>query len=338
MAPQFTMTVTILLLGMAVLLAASNTGLGTVGAVAATTITEEQRLVAALKDPKVSQFILTSDVVLTASLPPSTKDFTLVGRCRDQRQRPRLCVVDGNGKFRGFDSEGYNVHMTDIHFKNMCDINGVGAVAYVADGRIRATRCVFESNKAFTAGALAVRDSPLTVTDCQFRNNWAVEAAGAIRVFSNGVGKVRRSVFSGNSAGESGGAARVYEGGLDFVDCKFHGNSARKGDGGAVIFGGDSAGVISRSEFVGNSARNGSGGAVEVEGETAIDNINFCSCTFRRNSAKTPGSFNVDIANYTRVTFCRNKPPGLRVDEPAEAVVNCTVCAKRVYPGSKKSH
>ncbi|GBG72837.1 hypothetical protein CBR_g12404 [Chara braunii] len=248
------------------------------------------------------------------------------------------------GKFRGFRSDGFYVGMSDIHFKNMCDTrtgddysDGTGAVAFAFNGKIRATRCVFESNKALTAGALAVRDSAILVSDFQFRNNRAVQLAGAIRVFSGGAGTVRRSVFSGNSAGMSGGAARVYQDGLNVVGCRFHGNSARNGDGGAVNFGGDSWSVISRSEFVGNSARNGSGGAVEVEGETAYDNINFCSCTFRGNNAKTRGSFNVDISADTQVTFCRNKPQGLRIVKPGKAGVNCTFCAKPVYWDNKES-
>ncbi|GBG72831.1 hypothetical protein CBR_g12398 [Chara braunii] len=336
MAPQFMMMVMMLWFGIAVMLLPSETGVVSVGAANAG-ISVEKHLVAALKDPKVTQFVLTSDVVLTASLPPSKKDFALVGRCRDQRQRPRLCVVDGQGKFLGFKSEGYYVGMSDVHFKNMRDTrngtyfgDGTGAVAFAFNGKISATRCVFENNKALSAGALAVRDSPLLVTDCQFRNNRALFQAGAIRVYSNGVGTVRRSVFSGNTAGTSGGAARAYEGRLNLIDCIFRGNTARNGNGGAVIFGGDSSGVLSKSEFVGNTARNGSGGAVEVEGETAYDYINFCSCTFRGNSAKIRGSFNVNIAAYTRVNFCKNKPQGLRVVKPGKAALNCTVCAQPV--------
>ncbi|GBG85514.1 hypothetical protein CBR_g40153 [Chara braunii] len=288
--------------GVAFLLLALMSGLWLVVVSAAPT--PEQQLLAAILNPRVTKFTLKSDVLLTASLPDITRRFAVVGKC----PRGRRCVIDGQKKYRAFWTEEYVViSLSKLHFKNLRTPSasdnvpsnrtfGVtsGAAAFAYNGVIRATDCVFENNAAEVGGAIGVRDARIIAKNCAFRDNKASGNGGAIKVASNGGAYVSGSQFVGNTAGGLGGAVHGYEGGLYFSQCKFQSNKADGAEGGGAIFFSYIGGDVWKSEFTGNSAPNGSGGAVGID-DPSLGDIDFCHCTFKGNTAKTPGSENVNI-------------------------------------------
>ena len=178
-----------------------------------------------------------------------------------------------------------------------------GGAAYSLRGTLTMRGSTFDENKADNQGgavhARLVTD--LIVENCQFTENRAIDAGGAI--FSDtSTATVADCTFTDNSSVSSGGAVYVTLGEIAITDCTLSGNNARN-DGGA-IFNNRNDAEITGCRFIGNSATatdaSDAGAVYNSEAAVAITN-----CTFSANSATTSGGAlfnalgNVTILNAT---------------------------------------
>ena len=170
-----------------------------------------------------------------------------------------------------------------------------GGAVYTDDASAELNGVIFQYNTAVNNGG-AFRGNGL-VESSTFANNSA-KAGGAIYAYttlaegqSAGTLTVKNGMFTRNTATSDGGA--VYSDvstGFVLSDSVFTENSAGR-DGGAVR----GLGIISSSSFTGNSATKGEGGAVYAyNGEISIRDTGFTS-----NKAKTGGALNADQVTAT---------------------------------------
>ncbi|GBG77193.1 hypothetical protein CBR_g23520 [Chara braunii] len=296
---------------------------------------QEALLAAAIKDERVTTYVLTQNVDLTTSLPMvSRPSFTVRGMCgKDGRRR---CVINGMNKYRGFVAN-YSSHVAlsliNLEFTGLRAVDDAsgGAAAAVDGGRLTVKNCVFRSNKVGrggAGGAVLVQDGSFDISGSAFEGNAAGDVGGAIFFGSDASGNVSATKFKSNSA-MAGGAVYAKEGKVNFHAVDFSANRARARGGALFLTVTES--VVSKTRFNSNSAGQ-SGGAVHVYLEFL--NTTFCSDTsFNRNTAaKDKSSSKVSIAgpegDKSRVFFCAAKvPSGVGYEGPDSRVATgCKGC------------
>jgi predicted outer membrane repeat protein len=158
----------------------------------------------------------------------------------------------------------------------------------------------FTKNKAHDNGGAAYSPD-MRVKNCVFNKSKA-KMGGALYVCDNSyVYSISNSTFAYNSA-DSGGAIylKILQ---SLTDCKFIGNEATGGDGGAMHV--EDCFSMTNNVFEDNSASN-YGGGIYASGEVIGH-----ACLFNRNSAKSGGAiYSAIIANNARITdsiFTNNK-------------------------------
>jgi len=145
--------------------------------------------------------------------------------------------------------------------------------------------CRFEANTAFNdAGAVRLTNGG-SLWDCEFINNEAYHAFGALHAYIGDSLRITDCVFEGNSAGDEVGAVGITEThDVLIIGSTFDSNTSMGGRGGAVAgFSYPRAMRIEECEFIGNSAHD-CGGAVYSYHDLAISN-----CLFDQNTAGVDG-------------------------------------------------
>ncbi len=167
--------------------------------------------------------------------------------------------------------------LTDSSFTNNAARDG-GAIAAIDSAIIDVTNCTFEINHArgLAGGALqVVRAETLSVVDCDFIGNDAVQRGGHIAVSDSDFYATGSSFTDGESE-ISGGAVHAM-GGAGFVrieDCTFTDNAAIN-NGGAVHLDQVDDLTILRSEFCSNgvSAPSADGAAVHLSNVGLVQSV-----------------------------------------------------------------
>jgi hypothetical protein len=158
------------------------------------------------------------------------------------------------------------------------------------DSEIEVANCAFIANRARLGAGLHGARSTLTVIDCTFTSNAAVDtfwAAGGGIHCEQTTGTVSNCLFSGNSAfsteypGDGGGVFAMASSVL-FTDCGFLSNSSGAGAGGMYSWDED-ASMLTRCRFKGNTSTTGGGMYLERSYAHLIE------CTFDQNTAETSG-------------------------------------------------
>ena len=121
------------------------------------------------------------------------------------------------------------------------------------------TDCNFEDNHGVNGGAVW-SDSANVVNNCNFTNNIADEAGGAVN-WRYGAPNITNCIFDNNSA-QIGGALYLNKSSEDsFVsNCDFINNTADVG--GAIYNDNSTDGIVTGCNFIENAANNGDGGAI----------------------------------------------------------------------------
>ncbi len=233
------------------------------------------------------------------------------------------------------DSGGANSQFTNLKFINGYT-DGRGAAVQVSAKYITFDKCVFENNFAkTTSGAIhtpykAETAQGLTIKNCNFTNNGAGIAAGAVGVFSHdfkitncifdsnyvrgpealcggaiqigldtepSYGVVNKCVFKNNivitSDGSGHAGAGCVRNGSSYYDCVFINNSADHG--GALTF--HASGNLNNCTLINNSASVFGGGvSILMDYQTFMD-LNITNSVFEGNSAPLGGAVKLDGFN-----------------------------------------
>ena len=208
------------------------------------------------------------------------------------------------------------------------------ALHVVATAVITVSDCDFTDNytTATQGGAVLIQSSSPSLARCTFTTNQANSTGGAIAIMSS-TSTLDQCVFDGNSA-VSGGGLWNAGGTTSLTDCTFTGNSASALGGGMHNADGASA-VLGECRFEGNSVAGGtdpSGGGLSNLGSSATLN----GCTFTNNAAKFGGGVRNEGGDVS-LTRCRvssnestNAGGGVHHSEGQLLLSECLVCANTV--------
>ena len=264
----------------------------------------------------------------------------------------RSCVFTGNTS--GYDGGGlylavYDMAVEDCRFSGNTTRDDGGGMS--TDGSVELRRCVFEGNDARWGGATHGR---ITAIDCEFVDNFARYAGGAMRIqYSTRDFGVRGGVFRGNRADGSGGAIdfsgsypddEVRIEGAEFIENRADVGGAIGGIGGRTAIGGRL--TLVGNQFEANLARRGGALHVPPEAKAGL-RLNLsaegeATNTFRGNTATVGDAIANDSAQGVEARgVCWGVPTRAAVgtlihdgqDDPALGVVafdpiatGCLVC------------
>jgi len=164
-------------------------------------------------------------------------------------------------------------------------LNGVGSFS--------ADHVVFADNSSPAAPALSIRNTNVSVTDCEFNGNEATTSnSGAVYISGTSEAVFTSCIFDGNAAtAKNGGAVHQNQYSTStFTDCIFTNN---------IAFNDDSS----------RTSGEGYGGAINVVGSSSADpvqnpNITIENCTFSGNMAWRGGCIHVAATGTASVTGC----------------------------------
>lgn len=228
-----------------------------------------------------------------------TKNITIQGK-----GNPRNIIINGENKSSIFLIRSPDVYVT---FKNITFINGLtdnfGGAISIETGHVTVDNCIFANNTALNdtnAGGISNYGTKadrgyLLVNNSLFINNHADHDGGAITTcYANSY--IYNCVFIDNSAHRDGGAIRVSVYGYgDVQDCIFMFNHADEWGGAYYSWSGTSD--IKRCIFLNNTAGT-NGGAVMVSGDLNLQE----SIIMNNNGNETGGSFYIQQPMYNTKT------------------------------------
>ena len=188
-------------------------------------------------------------------------------------------LADGGGVFHTTNS---NATFSSCVFENNASGVDGGGVMCTTSSSPLFSGCTFEGNVAARWGG-AVRNAQAalpTYSSCEFELNVAGDSAGALWNDNAGI-TVEDCRFAGNSALNLGGAV-LTTGSPTFTDCTFQDNEARRG-GALFVLGLFSRPSFEACEFIGNE------GLVEAGAVFNGGKPIFADCTFALNTTTTDG-------------------------------------------------
>ena len=198
-------------------------------------------------------------------------------------------------------SDAQGIPIVNCTFVGNVAADGHGGAIYAPfvtlSGDLEVKDCTFVGNTAWAAsGAIYTNGKGITIEDCHFENNQALQAHGGACSFANldpqDTYTVTGSTFIGNSAGGGGGGGALHCFGNGTVaDCNFISNSAF--DGGALILGSEHV-LVTRCTFNGNSAVD-EGGAVGIY--TDALSVDITECHFLENTALEGGAIYIRVSS-----------------------------------------
>ncbi|KZX14667.1 hypothetical protein [Methanobrevibacter filiformis] len=228
-------------------------------------------------------------------------------------------VFDGRGNgVTIFDVSGRNVTFKYIDFKNVKSHSSGGCIK--ATNTIYVDNCLFKDNEAesgsaiglfedgensviensifinnhgvnpgsdnyIEGGAIDTHVTNISIRNCSFENNFALNRGGAISL-AFGTDQVIDCIFKNNSA-PSAGAIYSRNSTATIINCTFEDNNVTL-DGGAV-FSRASNLSITNSKFISNIAGD-TGGAIYHDPVDFIVSFNISGSTFKDNNADTGGA------------------------------------------------
>ncbi|MDR1712870.1 MAG: InlB B-repeat-containing protein [Coriobacteriales bacterium] len=222
------------------------------------------------------------------------------------------CSLAGNGSNNQagaiYSGRAQSVQISDCSFTGNWASGYYGAIQFAYDPQITLERTTFTSNSSGYYGAVGASfgSGSLTITDCAFNANSAVDCAGALSVGDVSAFSMTGTSFSGNTA-SWGGAILVWKYASDSVNsisgCVFDNNSAVY-NGGAVYLSSGETTYFSNVSFAGNSQTSvdDDGDASDVNGGGAIyacdlADVHTEGCTFTNNSAASVYGGSLDAAD-----------------------------------------
>jgi predicted outer membrane repeat protein len=228
-----------------------------------------------------------------------TKNITIQGK-----GDPRDIIIDGENKSSIFLIRSGDVH---VAFKNITFINGLtdnfGGAISIETGHVTVDNCMFINNTALNntnAGGISNYGTKydrgyLLVNNSLFINNHADHDGGAITTcYANSY--IYNCVFINNSAHRDGGAIRVSVFGFgDVQDCIFMFNHADEWGGAYYSWSGTSD--VKRCIFLNNTAGT-NGGAVMASGDLNLQE----SIIMNNDGGETGGSFYIQQPMYNQKT------------------------------------
>ncbi|MDC0429331.1 right-handed parallel beta-helix repeat-containing protein [Phycisphaerales bacterium] len=219
------------------------------------------------------------------------------------------------------------------------NVNGSDAHPTLAD-------CIFIGNEAEDGGAIYLEQSNITMTDCRFESNAAIDAGtadgGAFYLNNRCLAVLTRCTFSGNTADRDAGA--IYLDGvpgnpesLTMIDCEISNNTAG-GDGGGIFARSRAILVMENCAVDGNAATAGDGGGImNFKDSTAT----LVGCTLSNNTAGGSGGgvftgeydeSDVSVTSVTDLVLCGNTPENIGGTQPTGGIqcnstlVGCSDC------------
>ena len=200
-------------------------------------------------------------------------------------------TINAKGKARIFEVLVDNVVLKNIIFKNGNITGDGGAVHFGGSGTVE--NCNFTNNSADYAGG-AIHMYSGSVENCIFINNTA-RYGGAIRFYNNGT--TTNCNFTNNKAIgiNPWGGAICFSNIGNITNCNFAGNTAE--DGGAVYF--MNNGTMSNCNFTNNSAGYAGGAIAMLSG-------NVLNCNFIYNAANIGGAIDMGSGSVSNSTFTGN--------------------------------
>jgi predicted outer membrane repeat protein len=243
-------------------------------------------------------------------------------------------MLEDNGNF----NESFLTISINLDFKvinnGTATINaeGKGWIFNIADGvTVNLQSLILENGAGDQGGAIQNGKGKLTVNNCNFKNNTATEAGGAI--FNNGTLIVTNSTFKNNSAANAGGAiynnlANLTVTGSNLINNKVTSTDATLSSGGAILnfqeSGSAGSAKVKFNRIIGNKAINGS--AIYTFGENMDATLNWWRVTFGNNVAKQISNNDGGIVNYN---------PWIKLTISGE---NFNVEAEFIYDSNGKYH
>lgn len=195
--------------------------------------------------------------------------------------------------------QGAGVEFDTCTFSNNgAELNkGTGGAIVAIETNGRLVTCTFTKNHNGAGGALSCTDSSLTLQECRFEENLALQQGGALQVTGQFLPQLIKGTFAKNQATGAGGAAFVQSQGnrsLTIQECLFEGNLAGE-YGGALASGPATRLEITQCTFVGNQGDENStelaGGALHCG---AGSRIGVLGSRFQGNSAHEGGAIACD--------------------------------------------
>ena len=150
---------------------------------------------------------------------------------------------------------------------------------------VEIARCDFLDNSAGWGAGASIEAENVTITDCEFTNNTAMELGGGL----SGGNSIVRCTFTRNHAGTIGGGIHAQGGVFLVQDCAFADNTAINVGGGLYRNPGLSNSNIVRSIFHDNSASVGGAAYFIARGQSTLTD-----CTLYNNSAAQGAALYVD--------------------------------------------
>ncbi|MCP4589269.1 MAG: right-handed parallel beta-helix repeat-containing protein [bacterium] len=156
-----------------------------------------------------------------------------------------------------------------------------------ASSGVTLTQCGFIGNASYGgSGAMYCSSSSPTLTDCEFRDNWADGTGGALQVSGRGNLEFVDCRFVGNRSNLSAaGAISVFgSASMALTGCTLESNRGERG--GAIYWQASGESTWVRCVFRGNAATQDNGGALYAGSDT---NLTLVDCVFSENSADQDG-------------------------------------------------
>lgn len=187
-------------------------------------------------------------------------------------------VLDANSKDCIFSlSDGVNVVLKNIVFKNGYLDNGGAISNYYKSSSLTLINCNFLSNYAKISGGAIYTTGNLNIEGCTFSSNVVDDDDGGA-IYAIGKTTIRSSIFSDNNV--VGSVRNVCNGGAIFLfgdsntidSCKFNNNFAD--DNGGAIYSEGNLNVYN-STFEYNVADDDDGGAIYADGTLNVENCYF---------------------------------------------------------------
>lgn len=162
------------------------------------------------------------------------------------------------------------------------------------------SNCTFERNRSdWGSGGLHIDHASADIMNCDFIENSAVIGGGFHAVYSQVISEQNNFL---HNVTEAGGAIHLENSDCVIDQCRFEGNQALKGTGGAIDYSADSTVfgrkyrlTVSRSSMTENSAYLHSGAAriEQTKSDFSLVDVVLDSCQFIRNHADVYGSLRI---------------------------------------------
>lgn len=242
------------------------------------------------------------------------------------------CLFRGNMAFGGGGAAGTGV--------------GLSATA----GALVISGCTFEENVANVTGsgsgsgvgAYISSSSPVSVTNCIFRNNrtTADGSGGGLFMNCSGMTELTNCSFTGNATAYRGGGASLQGGTISLTNCSFANNGNATTDAGGGLYCLGNTGAFWRCIFTGNRADQG--GAIHsfsgtpkfescrIVGNQAVEGggiflsagtVRVANTVIARNSATTGGGIRPSFAGGSSLTVINST---LAANTGAGSAINST--------------